>query len=150
VVQRGTSLPALHGQALVPDRHFQLPIGSAGVLVGETASRYPVYLPLDDIDASMGFGDARAFMQFALRATGAGGVVTLGPRFSEFAQLIGAQVGPEPRVTWPHATTYLGRHPGVARVVLRHNVVSTPRHRQLPIQPKSLPDENRYQSALPR
>lgn len=146
----GGQRAAIQGQNLVPDRHHQLPIGSAGVLVGETASRYPVYLPLDDIDASINFGDARAFVQFAVRATAAGGVVTLGPRFSEFAGLIGAHIGPESKVAWPHVTTYLGRHPGVARVVLRHNVISTPRHRQLPIRPVAAPDERRYQSALPR
>jgi type VII secretion protein EccE len=146
----GGQRAALQGQTLVTDRHCQLPIGSAGVLVGETASKYPVYMPLDDIDASINFGDARAFMQFAVRAAAAGGVVTLGPRFSEFAELIGAHVGPESKVVWPHATTYLGQHPGVARVTLRHNVISTPRHRQLPIQPISPPEEGRYQSALPR
>src|ERR1700761_9397082 len=106
-------------------------------------------MPLDDIDASINFGGPRAFMQFAVRAAAAGGVVTLGPRFSEFAELIGAHVGPESKVVWPQATTYLGRHPGVARVVLRHNVISPPRHRQLPIQPISPPEESRYQSALP-
>lgn len=146
----GGQRAALQGQTLVPDRHYQLPIGSAGVLVGETASRYPVYLPLDDVDASINFGDARAFMQFALRATAAGGSVTLGPRFSEFAELIGAHVGSESKVAWQHATTYLGRHPGVARVTLRHNAISTPRHRQLPIRPVTPPEESHYQSALPR
>lgn len=146
----GNQRAALHGQSLVPDRHYQLPIGSAGVLVGETANQYPVYMPFDDVDTSINFGDARAFMQFAVRATAAGGSVTLGPRFAEFAGLIGAHVGSESKVAWPHATTYLGRHPGVARVSLRHNVISTPRHRQLPIRPVSPPEEIRYQSALPR
>jgi type VII secretion protein EccE len=146
----GGQRAALQGQTLVADRHYQLPIGSAGVLVGETAANYPVYMPLDDVDASINFGDARAFMQFAVRAAAAGGIVTLGPRFSEFAGLIGADVGAESKVAWPHATTYLGRHPGVARVLLRHNVISTPRHRQLPIRPVSPPEESRYQSALPR
>ncbi|WP_264992610.1 hypothetical protein, partial [Mycobacterium montefiorense] len=32
---------------------------------------------------------------------------------------------------------------------LRHNVVSTPRHRQLPIRPVSPPEESRYEQALP-
>lgn len=146
----GGQRAALHGQSLVPDRHYQLPIGSAGVLVGQTASEYPVYMPFDDVDASVSFGDARAFMQFAIRATAAGGGVTLGPRFAEFADLIGAHVGPHSKVAWPHATTYLGRHPGVARVTLRHNVISTPRHRQLPIRPVMPPEESHYQGALPR
>ena len=52
-------------------------------------------------------------------------------------------------MAWPNATTYLGRHPGVERVILRHNVISTPRHRQLPIRPISPAEEGRYQSALP-
>jgi len=107
-------------------------------------------MPFDDIDVSITLGDARTFMQFAVRAAAAGGIVTLGPRFRDFAGLIGAHIGAEAKVAWPHATTYLGRHPGVARVILRHNVISTPRHRQLPIRPITTPEEGRYQAALPR
>lgn len=143
--QRG----ALQGQTIVSGRHWQLPIGSAGLLVGETSNQYPVYMPFDDVDASLNLGDARAFTQFAVRASAAGGTVTLGPHFQEFATLIGAQIGPEAKVAWANATTYLGRHAGVERVILRHNVISTPRHRQLPIRPISPPEEDRYQSALP-
>ena len=145
----GGQRAALQGQTLVPDRHCQLPIGSAGVLVGETASKYPVYMPFDDVDASINVGDARAFMQFTVRAAAAGGIVTLAPRFQEFAGRIGAQVGAESKVAWPNATTYLGRHPGIDRVMLRHNVISTPRHRQLPIRPISPPEESPYQATLP-
>jgi type VII secretion protein EccE len=146
----GGQRAALQGQTVVTGRHWQLPIGSAGVLVGETASNYPVYMPFDDVDASINLGDARAFMQFATRAAAAGGTVTLAAHFQEFADLIGAEVGPESKVAWPHATTYLGRHAGVERVILRNNVISTPRHKQLPIQPVAQPDESRYLSALPR
>ncbi len=145
----GGQRAALQGQTHVSGRHWQLPIGSAGVLVGETSSQYPVYMPFDDVDASLNLGDARAFTQFAVRASAAGGTVTLGPHFQEFATLIGAQIGPEAKVAWANATTYLGRHTGVERVILRHNVISTPRHRQLPIRPISPPAEDRYQSALP-
>ncbi|MEZ0352723.1 type VII secretion protein EccE [Mycobacterium sp. pR1184] len=145
----GGQRAALQGQTVVSGRHWQLPIGSAGVLVGETASKYPVYMPFDDVDASINLGDARAFMQFAVRAAAAGGTVTLAAHFQEFADLIGAEVGPESKVSWPHATTYLGRHSGVDRVILRNNLISTPRHRQLPIQPVSQPDESRYLTALP-
>ncbi len=145
----GGQRAALQAQILVPDRHHQLPIGSAGVLVGETASHYPVYLPFDDVDASVNPGDARVFTQLVLRAAAAGGTVTLGPRFREFAELVGAHVGSEAKVAWPNATSYLGRHPGVERVALRHNAVSTPRHRQLPIRPISPPEEDRYEQALP-
>ncbi|UXA07137.1 type VII secretion protein EccE [Mycobacterium sp. SMC-2] len=145
----GGQRAALQAQILVSDRHYQLPIGSAGVLVGETASHYPVYLPFDDVDASVQLGDARVFTQFVLRAAAAGGSVTLGPHFRQFAELVGAHVGPEAKVAWPNATSYLGPHPGVERVTLRHNVVSTPRHRQLPIRPVSPPEESRYEQALP-
>lgn len=145
----GGQRAALQAQILVPDRHYQLPIGSAGVLVGETANGYPVYMPFDDVDANVNLGDARVFTQFALRAAAAGGAVTLGPHFAEFAELIGAHTGPEAKVSWPKATTHLGRHPGVDRVTLRHNMISTPRHGQLPIRPISPPEESRYQQALP-
>lgn len=140
---------ALQGQTLVPDRHCQVPIGSAGVLVGETASQCPVYMPFDDVDVTISVGDARTFMQFAVRAAAAGAVVTLGPQFGEFAGLIGAQVGPEAKVVWPNATTYLSPHAGIDRVILRHNAIGTPRHRQLPIRQISPPEESRYQQALP-
>jgi hypothetical protein len=144
----GGQRAALHGLALVPDRHCQVPIGSAGVLVGQTASHYPVYMPFDDVDVSVTLGDARTFVQFALRAAAAGGIVTLGPQFREFAELIGAHVGPEAKVTWPNTTTYLGPHAGIDRVTLRHNVIGTPRHRRLPIQPVAPPEESRYQQVL--
>lgn len=99
----GGQRAALQGQTVVSGRHWQLPIGSAGVLVGETASKYPVYMPFDDVDASINLGDARAFMQFAVRAAPAGGTVTLAAHFQQFADLIGAEVGPESKVAWPHA-----------------------------------------------
>jgi type VII secretion protein EccE len=144
----GGQRAALHGLALVPDRHCQVPIGSAGVLVGQTASHYPVYMPFDDVDVSVTLGDARTFVQFALRAAAAGGIVTLGPQFREFAELIGAHVGPDAKVTWPNTTTYLGPHAGIDRVTLRHNVIGTPRHRRLPIRPVAPPEESRYQQVL--
>ncbi len=145
----GGQRAALQGQRLVYDRHHKLPIGSAGVLVGETASHYPVYMPFDNVDATIRLGDAQAFTQFAVRAAAAGGIVTLGLRFQEFAGLIGAHIGPEAKVAWPNATTFMEPHPGTSRVTLRHNVIGTPRHRQLPIQPISPPEESRYQVALP-
>lgn len=146
----GQRTAALVGQGLVTDHHVQLPIGSAGVLVGETLNNYPVYMPFDDIDVSISLPDAQTFAQFAVRAAAAGGIVTVGPQFGAFAELIGAHVGPEAKVAWPNATTYLGPHQGVERVVLRHNVIGTPRHRELPIRRISTPEESRYESALPQ
>ncbi|MET0454257.1 MAG: type VII secretion protein EccE [Mycobacterium sp.] len=144
----GGQRAALHGQSPVTDRHYELPIGSAGVLVGETADRYPVYMPFDDVDVSINLGDARLFTQFVIRSSAAGAAVTLGPQFRDFAGIINARVGPVAKVAWPKATTYLGPHPGVGRVVLRHNFIDTPRHRQLPIRLINPREESRYQMAL--
>ena len=144
----GGQRAALQGISPVNDRHYELPIGSAGVLVGETADRYPVYMPFDDVDVSINLGDARLFTQFVVRSAAAGAVVTLGPQFSEFAGFINGRVGEFAKVSWPNSTTYLGPHPGIGRVVLRHNFIDTPRHRQLPIRLINPREESRFQMAL--
>ena len=144
----GGQRAALQGESPVRDRHYELPIGSAGVLVGETADRYPVYMPFDDVDVSINLGDARLFTQFVVRSAAAGAVVTLGPQFGEFAGFINARIGQVAKVAWPNSTTYLGPHPGIGRVVLRHNFIDTPRHRQLPIRLINPREESRYQMAL--
>ncbi|WP_299557202.1 type VII secretion protein EccE [uncultured Mycolicibacterium sp.] len=146
----GGQRAALQGGCPVTDRHHELPIGSAGVLIGETGDRNPVYLPFDDVDVSINLGDARLFTQFVVRCAAAGATVTLPPQFGEFAALINAQVGPVGKVAWPTATTYLGPHPGLGRVILRHNFIGTPRHRQLPIRLINPREESRYQMALGR
>ena len=144
----GGQRAALQGISPVNDHHYELPIGSAGVLVGETADRYPVYMPFDDVDVSINLGDARLFTQFVVRSAAAGAVVTLGPQFTEFAGFINGRVGELAKVSWPNATTYLGPHPGIGRVVLRHNFIDTPRHRQLPIRLINPREESRFQMAL--
>ncbi|MGE2835362.1 type VII secretion protein EccE [Mycobacterium sp. SMC-4] len=144
----GGQRAALLGESPVTDRHYELPIGSAGVLVGETADRYPVYMPFDDVDISINLGDARLFTQFVVRSAAAGAEVTLTPQFREFAGYVNAHVGPVAKVTWPHATTYLGAHPGLGRVVLRDNFIATPRHKQLPIRLINPREESRYQMVL--
>jgi hypothetical protein len=138
----------LHGISPGRDRHYELPVGSAGILVGETADRYPVYMPFDDIDVSINLGDARLFTQFVVRSAAAGAVVTLPPQFAEFAGAVNGHIGADAKVAWPNATTYLGPHPGVGRVVLRDNYIDTPRHRQLPIRLINPREESRYQMAL--
>ena len=144
----GGQRAALHGESPVTDRHYELPIGSAGVLVGETADRYPVYMPFDDVDVCINLGDARLFTQFVIRSAAAGAVITLGPQFREFAGFIDARVGQVAKIVWPNSTTYLGPHPGVDRVVLRQNFIDTPRHRRLPIRLINPREESRYQMAL--
>jgi hypothetical protein len=144
----GGQRAALQGISPVTDRHYELPIGSAGVLVGETADRYPVYMPFDDVDVSINLGDARLFTQFVVRSAAAGAVVTLGPQFREFAGFVNGRIGQVAKVSWPNATTYLSPHPGIGRVVLRQNFIDTPRHRQLPIRLINPREESRYQMAL--
>ena len=144
----GGQRAALLGESPVTDRHYELPIGSAGVLVGETADRYPVYMPFDDVDVSINLGDARLFTQFVVRSAAAGAAVTLGPQFEEFAGYISARIGQGARIAWPNSTTYLGPHPGIGRVMLRSNFIDTPRHKQLPIQLINPREESRYQMAL--
>ena len=144
----GGQRAALHGISPVTDHHYELPIGSAGVLVGETADRYPVYMPFDDVDVSINLPDARLFTQFIVRSAAAGAVITLLPQFNDFAQYVNARIGEVAKVSWPHATTYLGPHPGIGRVVLRNNFIDTPRHRQLPIRLINPREESRYQMVL--
>lgn len=144
----GGQRAALLGHVPVSDRHYHLPIGSAGVLVGETSARHPVYMPFDDVDTSINLGDAQQFTQFVVRSAAAGAVVTLEPRFSEFATFVNARIGQVNKVVWPTATTYLGPQRGVSRVILRHNFIDTPRHRQLPIRMIQPREESRYQWAL--
>lgn len=144
----GGQRAALSGRTPVSDRHYHLPIGSAGVLVGETSDRYPVYMPFDDVDTSINLGDAQLFTQFVVRSAAAGAVVTLEPRFSEFAGYVNGRIGQVNKVVWPNATTYLGPQRGVGRVILRPNFIGTPRHRQLPIRMIQPREESRYQWAL--
>ena len=144
----GGQRAALHGQSPLTDRHYELPIGSAGVLVGETADRYPVYMPFDDVDVSINLGDARLFTQFVVRSAACGRrrhPRAAVPRVRRLDQRAGRPVA---KVAWPNATTYLGPHPGVGRVMLRHNFIDTPRHRQLPIRLINPREESRYQMAL--
>ncbi|WP_343600527.1 type VII secretion protein EccE, partial [Mycobacterium sp.] len=144
----GGQRAAVQGQAPVSDHHHQLPIGSAGVLIGETTDRYPVYMPFDDVDASVNLGDARLFTQFVVRAAAAGAVVTLQPQFREFAGYVNGRIGQVNKVSWPGATTYLSPHKGLSRIILRHDFIGTPRHRQLPIRLIHPREESRYQAAL--
>lgn len=144
----GGQRAALLGESPVTDRHYELPIGAAGVLVGETADRYPVYMPFDDIDVSINLGNARLFTQFVVRSAAAGASVTLQPQFQEFAGYVNARIGPVPKVSWQNATTYLRPQAGVGQVMLRDNYIATPRHKQLPIRLINPREESRYQMVL--
>ena len=146
----GAQRAGLEGQDLLNDRHWPVPIGSAGVLVGGNTDGYRVYLPFDDVDACVVVGDAQNPAWFAVRAAAAGGIVTLEPALGALAEMIGADIGRVSQVVWPHSTTYLGGQPGIGRVVLRDNTIATPRHRALAVRPISLDGESRFEEALTR
>lgn len=133
-VSGGQRAAVRRGSVPVTDRHHRLPIGSAGVLVGQTTRSYPVYMPFDDVDVSVDLSDARTFTRFVVHAAASGGHVTLSPRFRGLAASIGADVGPEIKVAWPRATTYLEPRPGVDRVELHQDHIRTPRHARLTIR----------------
>lgn len=145
----GTQRRGLSGMDLLNDRHWRLPIGSAGLLVGETARGHRVYLPIDDADTFIEVADGPAFARFVVRAAAADAQVTLRPVFGDLARLVGAGIGPEARVVWPQATTYFEPRPGLERVVLGRNSIGTPRNREIAVHPVELPKEGRYLSALP-
>lgn len=133
----GGQRAAMRGDVLVPDRHHRMPIGSAGVLVGRTRKAYPVYLPFDDVDSSIDVVDDATLSRFVSHAAAAGGRVTLSPRFRDLAAAVGADVGTEDKVAWSQATTYLGPHAGLERIVLRQDAIGTPRHPRIRIMPES-------------
>jgi type VII secretion protein EccE len=146
----GAQRAAITGSWLAPERHHRLPIGSAGVLIGLTARGHRIYMPLDDVDVSFDLGtEPEALMSFTSRAAAAGGIVTLEPQYERLAELIGANLGPKAKVSWPGVTTYLDPHPGAEQVRLQPNEISTPRHPNLQIQPIAQEEDSQYRAALP-
>jgi hypothetical protein len=145
----GGQREALYGLSLVPSPHCRLPIGPAGVLVGQTAKEHRVYVPFDGGDVSCTLDDDQMLIRFAMRCAAAGGIVTLPERFQEFAESIGAEVGSEVKVAWPNATTYFAERRGVDnQVVLRDDVISLPGGRKISMQPVTAAAENDYAKAL--
>lgn len=144
----GGQRAALAGESPEADRHHELPIGSAGVLVGETLDRHTVYLPFDDVNARIVLTEAQIFTQFMVRSAAAGAVITVDPRMREFGGLIDARLGHEPKVSWPTATTFLTSRPQLDTVTIHRNYLDTPRHRKLPLRLIQPREESRYQMTL--
>ena len=145
----GGQRAALAGLSPVTDKHHKMPIGSAGVLIGETTERYPVFLPFDDVDNRIIVGDGLVFSQFMVRSAAAGAVVTVDARLREFGNMVNARFG-EPKLSWPNATTYFAPHHRVGQVTLHRNYITTPRHGKLPIRLVQPREESRYADALKR
>ncbi|WP_374193341.1 type VII secretion protein EccE [Mycolicibacterium sp. S2-37] len=149
-VSGGQRAAVRRGSVPVTDRHHQVPIGSAGVLVGRTTRGHHVYLPFDDVDVSLDIDGEDTFTQFVTHAAGAGGRVTLSPQYSQLAASIGAEIGPEVKVAWPRAATFLEPASGTERVMLHPNRIKTPRHGGLTIRPISASEDSPYEPASPR
>ena len=145
----GGQRAALAGLSPVNDRHHKMPIGSAGVLIGETTDRHPVFMPFDDVDNRIIVGDGLVFSQFMVRSAAAGAVVTVDARLREFGSMVNAQFG-EPKLSWPSATTYFAPHHRVGQVTIHRNYIVTPRHGKLPIRLVQPREESRYADALKR
>ena len=141
----GGQRAALSGLSPVNDKHHKLPIGSAGVLIGETNESHPV----DDVDHRIIVGDGLMFSQFMVRSAAAGAVVTVDARLREFGDMVNARSG-EPMLNWPGATTYFTPHHQVEVVNLNRNYIITPRHGKLPIRLVQPREESRYADALKR
>lgn len=151
----GAQRAALQGQILVTDHHCTLPIGSAGVLIGNTTRGYPLYLPFDDIDSTLHADDPRMFTQFLVRAAAAGASITLNTTYAELAKLLQAHTGPATKVAWAQATTALDEHTG--RTSGAALIALTPDHLTItygsqphstPIIVIAAPEENRYLAAI--
>jgi type VII secretion protein EccE len=145
----GGQRAALDGMSPVTDRHHRLPIGSSGILVGETTERHPVFMPFDDVDNRVIFGDGLVFSQFMVRSAAAGAAVTVDARLREFGDMVNARFG-EPSLRWPKATTYFAPHHKVTQVNIHRNYITTPRHGKLPIRLVQPREESRYVDAVKR
>ena len=145
----GGQRAALSGLSPITDQHHKLPIGSAGVLIGETTDRHPVFMPFDDVDNRIVVGDGLVFSQFMVRSAAAGAVVTVDGRLREFGDMVNAGFG-EPKLSWPSATTYFTPHHRVEQVTIHRNYITTPRHGKLPIRLVQPREESRYADALKR
>lgn len=145
----GGQRAALSGLSPITDRHHKIPIGSAGVLIGETTDRNPVFMPFDDVDNRIVVGDGLVFSQFMVRSAAAGAVVTVDARLREFGNMVNARFG-EPKLSWPTATTYFAPHHRVEQITIHRNYIATPRHGKLPIRLVQPREESRYADAIKR
>jgi type VII secretion protein EccE len=144
----GGQRAALHGTSPVTDRHYELPIGSAGILIGETLDHRPVFLPFDDVDTQVVLTESQVFTQFMVRSAAAGASITVDPRMREFGGTLNARLGQELKLAWPTATTYVTSQRRLGRVTIHRNYLDTPRHRKLPLRLVQPREESRYQMTL--
>jgi type VII secretion protein EccE len=103
---RGGQLGGLSGSTPVVDTDWEIPIGSAGMLVGNDPAddHTRIYLPLDAADAVLHTADPRVTVQVALRSTACGASIWLpsDPAWARVAAAVGASTdGRAAHLLWP-------------------------------------------------
>jgi type VII secretion protein EccE len=103
---RGGQLAGLAGSTPVVDRDWRIPIGSAGMLVGNHPhdDHTHIYLPLDMVDAVLYTADPRVTVQVAIRSTACGASLWLPPdqAWARVAAAVGASTdGHAAHLLWP-------------------------------------------------
>lgn len=137
---RGGQLAGLTGHTPVSDRHWALPIGSSGMLVGidPVDAKSHVYLPMDGADSVLHIADSNVVVQVALRsvACGAGICLPADPQWGRIAAKLGASTGPQAHLRWPSgARTWLvsRRSSHVVRFADQEILVE-PGHTRIPVK----------------
>ncbi|TEA09131.1 ESX-1 secretion system protein EccE1 [Mycobacteroides salmoniphilum] len=123
---RGTQFEALRGFTPVRDVHHEIPVGSAGILVGQTVpsaaapTPAPVYVPFDGAEAALDVSDPALLLQFAFRAAAAGAGVCLPRGYEAQAAALNAPVDGYAVVHWPDPVgrTWLAGRTDVKQSVL--------------------------------
>lgn len=137
---RGGQLAGLMGDTPIHDSHWDLPVGSAGMLVGvapgATSDNVPIdarlYFPLDAVDAVLHVADPMVTLQVIMRSAAIGADIQLAndPAWSHIARRVGAKASDNPSLTWPAgARTWLVPHRTQRIVQFNHNEIITERGR---------------------
>lgn len=133
---RGTQLDGLRGFTPVADTHHHLPVGSAGILMGQTIPTAaapvpaPIYVPFDAAEAAVEVSSPMLLVQLAFRAAAAGASICLPPAYSAVAAALGGAVDSAYALLhWPDPA---GKTWVVARAGVEQTVLWTDRRIVLP------------------
>lgn len=133
---RGTQVRALSGDTPVIDEHRRLPIGSAGLLVGNSAEGGSVYVPFDGAECGLQYSDPATLVHVAVAAAAAGATVSLPRGYEAVAAGVGGTVSDQACVQWPGqgARTWLVRHQVKQVISLQPRMIALDRSR-ISLQP---------------
>lgn len=137
---RGGQMAGLAGDTPIRDTHWDLPVGSAGMLVGSvpraTSSEVHMdarlYFPLDAVDAVLHVADPMVTLQVILRSAAIGADIRLSsdPAWGHIVSRVGAKTSDNPNITWPGgARTWLVPHRTQRMVQFNHNEIVSERGR---------------------